>query len=233
MERDEIVPLNNHNTNLDDLGNVQGFNSVGKRNELYCFKLTQNGMYIREPIDLNTEYKENKRVDDEIDIILKNNMVICKGNSNVVNRIINSGSMFGNFVSDNKTILQNINKNYYISSDTNSISRLNFKTQFIEDLELLRNPPNESEFIIEGVLLDSFDNELELLKGLFIKVEDSLTISETLQYTNFQIIITKNEESFNIKSFPEELKIRTEYDINLNTININNKILLSGVKFRT
>ena len=68
------------------------------------------------------------------------------------------------------------------------------------------------------MLLDSFDTELELLKGLFIKVEDSLTISEISKYTNFQIIITKNEESFNIKSFPEELKIRTEYDINLNTI---------------
>ena len=83
------------------------------------------------------------------------------------------------------------------------------------------------------MLLDSFDNELELLKGLFIKVEDSLTISEISKYTNFQKIIPKNEESFNIKSFPEELKIRTEYDINLNTININNKILLSGIKFRT
>ena len=125
------------------------------------------------------------------------------------------------------------NKSYYISSDSNSISKLNFKTQFTEDLELLTNPPNKSEFVIEGVLLDSFDNELELLKGLFIKVEDSLNISEISQYTNFQIIITKNEESFNIKSFPEELKIRTEYDINLNTININNKILLSGIKFRT
>ena len=79
------------------------------------------------------------------------------------------------------------------------------------------------------MLLDSFDNELELLKGLFVKVEDSLTISEI----PFQIIITKNEENFNIKSFPAELKIRTEYDINLNTIKINNKILLSGIKFRT
>ena len=188
MERDEIVPLNSHNTNLDDLGNVQGFNSIGKRNELYCFKLTQNGMYIREPIctDLpsNTQY--------EIDIILKNNMVICKGDSNFVNRIINSGSMFGNFVSDNKTNLQNINKNYYISSDINSISKLNFKTQFTEDLKLLTNPPNKSEFIIEGVLLDSFDNELELLKGLFIKVEDSLTISEI----PFHIIITKKRRKF-------------------------------------
>ena len=218
------MPFHSHNTNLDDLENVQGFNSIGKRNELYCFKLTQNGMYIREPISLN---KNDICTDYEIDIILKNNMVICKGDSNVVNRIINSGSMFGNFVSDNKTILQKINKSYYIISDTNSISKLNFKTQFTEDLELLTNPPNKSEFVIEGVLLDSFDNELELLKGLFIKV---LEIS---QYTNFQIIITKNEVSFKIKSFPEELKIRNEYDINLNTININNKILLSGVKFRT
>ena len=144
--------------------------------------------------------------------------------------------MFGNLVPElpkyeNTTILKKMKKSYYISSDTLTI--LNFKTKFPEDLELLKNPPNESEFIIEGVLLDSFDNELELLKGLFIKVEDSLNISEISQYTNFQIIITKNEESFNIKSFPEELKIRPEYDINLNTININNKILLSGVKFRT
>ena len=103
MERDEILPFHSHNTNLDDLESVQGFNSVGKRNELhvYCFKLTQNGMYIREPIDLNTEYTENQNDvynDYEIDIILKNNMVICKGDSNVVNRIINSRSMFGNFV---------------------------------------------------------------------------------------------------------------------------------------
>ena len=82
------------------------------------------------------------------------------------------------------------------------------------------------------MLLDSFDDDLELLKGLFIKVEDSLTISEIPQYTKFQIIIIRNEESFNIKSFPEELKIRTEYDINLNTININNKIFLTGIKFR-
>ena len=216
MERDGIVPLNSHNTNLDDLGNVQGFNSVGKRNELYCFKLTQNGMYIREPIC--TDLPSNPQY--EIDIILKNNMVICKEDSNFVNRIINSGSMFGNFVSDNKTILLNINKNYYISSDTNSISKFDFKTQFTEDLTLLTNPPNKSEFIIEGVLLESFDNELELLKRLFIKVEDSLTISEI----PFQIIITKKEENFNIKSFPEELKTRPEYDINLNTININNII---------
>ena len=186
-------------------------------------------MYIREPIcaDLpsNPQY--------EIDIKLKNNTVTCKGDSNFVNRIINSGSMFGNLVPkyENTTILMKMKKSYYISS--NDLTILNFKTKFPEDLELLRNLPNESEFIIEGVLLDSFDTELELLKGLFIKVEDSLTISEISKYTNFQIIITKNEESFNIKSFPEELKIRTEYDINLNTININNKILLSGIKFRT
>ena len=162
-------------------------------------------------------------------------MVICKGESNFVNRIINSGSMFGNFVSDNKTILRKINKSYYIgnNSNDNDLTILNFKTQFPEDLKLLTIPPKESEFIIEGVLLDSFDNELELLKGLFVKVEDSLNISEIPQYTNFQIIITKNEENFNIKSFPEELKIRTEYDINLDTIKINNKILLSGIKFRT
>ena len=228
MERDEILPFHSHNSNLDDLENVQGFNSIGKRNELYCFKLTNNRMYIRYGIT-NVENNDNKGVDYEIDIKLKNNMVICKGDSNVVNRIINSGSMFGNFVSDNKTILQKMNKSYYISSDTNSISKLNFKTQFTEDLELLTNPPNKSEFVIEGVLSNSFDDELELLKGLFIKVEDSLNIS----LNNFQIIITKNEENFNIKSFPEELKIRPEYDINLNTININNKILLSGVKFRT
>ena len=232
MERDEILPFHSHNSNLDDLENVQGFNSIGKRNELYCFKLTNNGMYIRHGItNPCTDLPSNPQY--EIDIKLKNNMVICKGDSNVVNRIINSGSMFGNFVSDNKTILQKMNKSYYISSDTNSISKLNFKTQFTEDLELLTNPPNKSEFVIEGVLSDSFDDELELLKGLFIKVEDSLNISEIPQYTNFQIIITKNEENFNIKSFPEELKIRPEYDINLNTININNKILLSGIKFRT
>ena len=230
MERDEILPFHSHNTNLDDLENVQGFNSIGKRNELYCFKLTKNGMYIREPILLK-ENKNDVYNDYEIDIILKNNMVICKGDSNVVNRIINSGSMFGNFVSDNKTILRKINKSYYIgnNSNDNDLTILNFKTQFPEDLKLLTNPPKESEFIIEGVLLDSFDNELELLKGLFVKVEDSLTISEI----PFQIIITKNEENFNIKSFPEELKIRTEYDINLNTIKINNKILLSRIKFRT
>ena len=233
MERDEVLPLNGPNQNLDDLGNVQGFNSVGKRNELYCFKLTQNGMYIREPIfcpsaaELRSELLKENKNDYEIDIILKNNMVICKGDSDFVNRIINSGSMFGNFVSDNKTVLRKINKKYYLSS--NGLTILNFKTQFLDDLKLLTNPPNESEFIIEGVLLDSFDNELELIKGLFVKVEDSLTISEI----PFQIIITKNEENFNIKSFPEELKIRTEYDINLNTIKINNKILLSGIKFRT
>ena len=56
MERDEVLPLNGPNQNLDDLANVQGFDSVGRENELYCFKLTQNGMYIREPIDLNTEF---------------------------------------------------------------------------------------------------------------------------------------------------------------------------------
>ena len=235
MERDEILPFHSHNSNLDDLENVQGFNSIGKRNELYCFKLTNNGMYIRHGIT-NVENNDNKGVDYEIDIKLKNNTVTCKGDSNVVNRIINSGSMFGNLVPElpkyeNTTILKKMKKSYYISS--NDLTILNFKTKFPEDLELLKNPPNESEFIIEGVLLDSFDNELELLKGLFIKVEDSLNISEIPQYTNFQIIITKNEKNFNIKSFPEELKIRPEYDINLNTININNKILLSGVKFRT
>ena len=101
--------------------------------------------------------------------------------------------MCGNFVSDNKTILRKINKSYYIgnNSNDNNLTILNFKTQFPEDLKLLTNPPKESEFIIEGVLLDSFDNELELLKGLFVKVEDSLNISEISQYTNFQIIITK------------------------------------------
>ena len=213
MERDEVLPLNGPNQNLDDLANVQDFNSIGKRNELYCFKLTQNGMYIREPIctDLPSESRY------EIDIILKNNMVICKGDSNVVNRIINSGSMFGNFVSDNKTILRKINKSYYIgnNSNDNDLTILNFKTQFPEDLKLLTNPPKESEFIIEGVLLDSFDNELELLKGLFVKVEDSLTISEI----PFQIIITKNEENFNIKSFPEELIGNNSNDNDLTILN--------------
>ena len=237
MERDEVLPLNGHNTNLDDLGNVYGFDSVGKRNELYCFKLLQNGMYIREPIfcpsaaELRSELLKENKNDYEIDIILKNNMVICKGDSDFVNRIINSGSMFGNFVSDNKTVLMKVEKSYYLSS--NDLTVLNFKTQFLDDLKLLTNPPNESEFIIEGVLLDSFDNELELIKGLFVSVEDSLKISEIPQYTNFKIIITKYEENFNIKSFPEDLKIRTEYDINLNTIKINNKILLSRIKFRT
>ena len=65
------------------------------------------------------------------------------------------------------TILKKMNKSYYISS--NDLTILNFKTKFPKDLELLRNPSNESEFIIEGVLLESFDNKLELLKGLFIK----------------------------------------------------------------
>ena len=65
MERDEVLPLNGPNQNLHDLANVQGFNSIGKRNELYCFKLTKNGMYIREPIcaDLpsNPQYKIDKK----------------------------------------------------------------------------------------------------------------------------------------------------------------------------
>ena len=156
MERDEVLPLNGHNTNLDDLGNVYGFDSVGTRNELYCFKLLQNGMYIRHSLNSTEEIKKEKEY--EIDIILKNNMVICKGESNLVNRIINSGNMFGNFVSDNKTILMKVEKNYYLSS--NDLTVLNFKTQFLDDLKLLTNPPKESEFIIEGVLLDSFDNEL-------------------------------------------------------------------------
>ena len=84
MERDEVLPLNGPNQNLDDLGNVQGFNSVGRENELYCFKLTQNGMYIREPIctDLPSE-RAAAEGRYEIDIILKNNMVICKGDSNL------------------------------------------------------------------------------------------------------------------------------------------------------
>ena len=38
MERDEILPFHSHKPNLDDPVNVQGFNSTGKRNELYCFK---------------------------------------------------------------------------------------------------------------------------------------------------------------------------------------------------
>ena len=67
LERDEVLPLNGPNQNLDDLANVQGFNSIGKRNELYCFKLTKNGMYIRHSLN-STE--ENKN-DYEIDIILK------------------------------------------------------------------------------------------------------------------------------------------------------------------
>ena len=78
MERDEVLPLNGHNTNLDDLGNVQGFDSVGKKNKLYCFKLTQNGMYIREPIctDLpsNSQFCSERAAAEsryEIDIILK------------------------------------------------------------------------------------------------------------------------------------------------------------------
>ena len=128
LEQDEVLPLNGFKQNLDDLGNVKGFDSVGKRNELYCFKLIKNGMYIREPIC--TDFPSESRY--EIDIILKNNMVICKGDSNVVNRIINSGSMFGNFVSDNKTILQKINKKYYLTS--NDLTILNSKTQFPEDL---------------------------------------------------------------------------------------------------
>ena len=78
MERDEILPFHSHNTNLDDLENVQGFNSIGKRNELYCFKLTKNGMYIRYGIT-NVENNDNKGVDYEIDIKLKNNTVTCKG----------------------------------------------------------------------------------------------------------------------------------------------------------
>ena len=157
-------------------------------------------MYIREPIctDLpsNSQFCSERAAAEsryEIDIILKNNMVICKGDSNFLNRIINSGSMFGNFVSDNKTILRKINKSYYIIS--NDLTILNFKTQFPEDLKLLTNPPKESEFIIEGLLLDSFDNELELLKGLFISVQGQLPeaekVDEIPQYTNFQMIITK------------------------------------------
>ena len=101
MERDEVFPLNGFKQNLDDLGNVNGFDSVGKRNELYCFKLLQSGMYVREPIctDLpsNSQFCSERAAAEsryEIDIILKNNMVICKGDSDFVNRIINSGSIF-------------------------------------------------------------------------------------------------------------------------------------------
>ena len=57
MERDEILPFHSHNTNLDDLENVKGFNSIGKRNELYCFKLTKNGMYIRHSLTLLKKIK--------------------------------------------------------------------------------------------------------------------------------------------------------------------------------
>ena len=31
MERDEMLPFHIHNTNLDDLENFQGFNSIGKK----------------------------------------------------------------------------------------------------------------------------------------------------------------------------------------------------------
>ena len=152
----EIFPFHSHNTNLDDLENVQGFNSIGKRNGLYCFKLTQNGMYIREPISIFLKNDVRTDYNYEIDIKIKNNTVTCKGDSNVVNRIINSGYMFGNLVPElpkyeNTTILKKINKSYYISSSTLTI--LNFKTKFPEDLKLLKNPPIESEFIIEGVFI--------------------------------------------------------------------------------
>ena len=51
-------------------------------------------MYIREPICTNLPSNPQY----EIDIKLRNNTVTCKGDLNVVNRIIHSGSMFGNLV---------------------------------------------------------------------------------------------------------------------------------------
>ena len=172
IQDNEIMPFHDHMMNLDDLENVEGFNDKGIKNKLYGFKLDNRGMYVRDeikeisdnniqPVDYGDKFdiplniiarrdkeplfvKANR--DWEIDIEIKNNTVYCKGNTNIVQKIINSGTMFGNLVTqfpkhEDGTRVAKLSGKYGITAATNKATVLDFETRFPQDAKMLKRSP--------------------------------------------------------------------------------------------
>ena len=255
-EADIITPYFSYATNLDDLENVEGFNSDGNKNGIYGFKLNERGLYQRSEVItatleslfnpdnvdartlLNIVYHNKKwkliktKHDWDINIKIKNNTVSCKGDTIQILRIYNSGKMLGNLVPlknfKEHAILKKHQGEYFLAAKKGDAA-YEFKTKFEQDKELLKIPPEGSTFYIEGFLLDNMEEE-----DLFENFKISIVGLDSPK--PFWIQITKNKSNCSTKSFPEELKLTetSPNNINLNKIRIHqDKYLISRIAFTT
>ena len=241
-EAEEITPYHSHQYNLDDLENVEGFNKEGKKKKIYGFKLNSRNLYERAEIKIyeseipyNIIKLKNKlklvknKHEWDIDIRIKNNYVNCKGDTTDVHRIFNSGEIFGNFVPKKEESISLVKHHgdYFIGCNKDKATAvLEFIPKFKKDTEILKNPPDNSVFFIRGYLLSSTENPISLIEGIDITID-----LKTQKY--FWIIIRKTKDNFDIKHYPEELKVsKISDDINLHMIKVAyDKYLLSRILF--
>jgi hypothetical protein len=109
-----MQPIRKYAFNLDDLEDVKGFDKSGKKEGLYCFKLTEDNNYIRSELPPGVDnqgienkplmfiYEDNKwipiptKYEWDIDIKLKPKTFSRKNN---LMTIINSGTIIANLIS--------------------------------------------------------------------------------------------------------------------------------------
>lgn len=256
-----ISPFHSHQINLDDLENVENFNEKGKIQQLYGFKLNGSGIYERAEIVLPKDLKlfDEKNIDSktlyniiyhkgqwklmkhkhdwDIDIVVKNETVSCRGDSTEILRIYNLGKMIGNLVPlhgvyENTAILMKHHGEYFISANKkkNNRSVLEFVTKFKNDKNILLQPDNGTTFFIQGYLLEEMKDEIKILDGLTMKI-DKLNNPKP-----FGIRVIKNKNEYNVESYPKELKIEVDSrgDVNFNQITlVNNKYILDRIALST
>ena len=195
-EEYEIFPLNCTGNNINNIKNIQFFDKKGRIGELFCFKLNENGKYERHSL------KEKKYY--EIDLKLKNDKI--EYYEEKINKIKNSGNILGDFICDEKTLIQKIDNFYYLGCK-NDLTIIIFKPKINCDFNLLNDLPDNSEIIIEGIILDNFYIELELLNGLYISVYDSLEIIEPLTLRDRQYLTERNFGSFSRRRNSKTIQI--------------------------
>ena len=248
-----VNPINDHRTNLDDLENVAGFNQPGKRNARYGFRLSSMGTYervkINDPdkldknveknvlmnifLDKNDNWKMVKAKHDwDVDIRVKNNNIVYKPETKEVQRIFNTGTIFGNFVParsfEDTAIIARHHKTYYLACGRKKGNAVfEFHTKFIDELNMIKDPPEGSVCFIDGILLTDTTDKLVLLGGLKIEIK-GLTSPKY-----FGIKIRKDKDNYAIRSIPPELDIETtEDEIDCSNINIvQNVYMISRFSF--
>jgi len=224
-----VHPIYKYSANLDDLENVEGFNVNGIQDQMYAFKLTDDGLYKREPIveqagGFNIEHPdiENRRMhlvrngrdnkwyglpsktDWKIDIKMASDKVLTKGDGHVIQKIINSGSVIGSLVPDKNfrelTLLKLKDEKYYISSNKGKII-LSFKTEFSLDMNFLKLSPGTT-LLIDGFIVGETPDYKDFINGLQIKWGT--------KNKEFRVIIRNVANQYRITTSPSEVDDRLD-----------------------